>query len=157
MEKRPPSWKRRAAWIWALSSSSVTSSPSALARCTTIASWTSMLNTCWGRPSCSASAAENRSRDCAETTTSRPICSVFRYRRITPITGRLLLVLGAREPPRGRALLGHDPPRDRDEARVRHHPVERTHRLAFDVPRAEQRLERLDEAPRRVRSEEHTS
>jgi len=46
------------------------------------------------------------------------------------------------------ALGGNDPPRDRDESGMRDHPVERPDGLTVDIPRAEQRLERLEQAER---------
>ena len=45
------------------------------------------------------------------------------------------------------ALLGHDSARDGDEPGVGDHPVEGPHRLALDVPRPIERLERLDQRP----------
>src|SRR3990172_2794332 len=46
--------------------------------------------------------------------------------------------------------LGNYPPRDRDEARVRHHTVKRSYREPLDVPRPVERLKRLDQRKRRV-------
>src|ERR1044071_1940462 len=44
-------------------------------------------------------------------------------------------------------------PRDRNESRVRHHAVLRAHAHLFDVPVAEEGLERLDRGEAAVRAE----
>src|SRR5206468_5812937 len=60
---------------------------------------------------------------------------------------RLALELLAPQARARPALLGHDPPRHGDESGMSDHPVERTNRLALDVPGPIKRLEGLDERP----------